>query len=145
MITDLQMDSGSPVRDVATFVSLYLVLSLPPFLLLNRDLSAGVVNIALAATVGATALVVVTGLVVLSEGVERYTGFLFGVTDLYSVVVDLAFLLAAVSWWLVPELAVRLLSAPELRFVLAAVIVCQVPMVLFLSAMTVVGRAQSPA
>ena len=138
MITDLQMDSGSPVRDVATFVSLYLVLSLPPFLLLNRDLSAGVVNIALAATVGATALVVVTGLVVLSEGVDVPSQ---DVRRLF----DLAFLLAAVSWWLVPELAVRLLSAPELRFVLAAVIVCQVPMVLFLSAMTVVGRAQSPA
>jgi hypothetical protein len=139
------MAGERPVREVTTFVSLYLVLSLPPFLFLNRDLSAEVATVALLATVGATALVVVTALFVVSEGVERYTGFLFGLSDIYSVVVDLAFLLAAVSWWLVPELAVRLVSAPELRVVLAAVIICQVPMVLLLSAMTMVGRAQEPA
>ena len=139
------MVGESPLRDVTTFVSLYLVLSLPPFLLLNRDLSAGVINIALVAVVGTTALVLLAGLFVVSEGVKRYTGFLFGITDIYSVVVDIAFVVAAVSWWLVPELAVRYLSAPELRVVLAAIVVCQVPMVLFLSAMTVVGRATTPS
>ena len=138
------MAQGSSVRDVVTFVSLYLVLSLPPFLLLNRDLSAVVANLAVVAIVGTTGLVLVTALFILSEGVERYTSFLFGLTDFYSLVIDLAFVLAAVSWWLVPELAVRFLSTPELRVVLTAVIICQVPMVLFLSAMTVVGRAQSP-
>jgi heme/copper-type cytochrome/quinol oxidase subunit 4 len=131
-----------PVRGVTTFVSLYLLLSLPPFLLLNRDLSAVVTNIALVATLGMTALVLVSGLFVVSEGVERYTRFLFDVSNVYSVAVDLSFVLAAVSWWVVPELAVRLRSAPELRFVLAAVIICQLPMVLFLSVMTAIGKAQ---
>lgn len=138
------MTGKSPVGNVTAFVSLYLVLSLPPFLFLNRDLSAGVTTIALVAVVGTTALVLLAALFVVSEGVERYTAFLFGISDIYSVVVDIAFILAAVSWWLVPELAVWVLPAPELRAVLAAIVVCQVPMVLFLSAMTIVGRAHDP-
>jgi len=133
------MVGDQPVRDITVFVTLYLLLSLPPFLYLNRDLSAGVVNVALLATMGTTALVVVASLFFISEGVERYTGFLFAVTDVFSVVVDLAFVLAAVSWWAVPELAVRTMESPELRLVLAAIIVCHVPMVLFLSLMTIIG------
>jgi len=133
------MVGDQPVRDITVFVTLYLLLSLPPFLYLNRDLSAGVVNVALLATIGTTGLVVVASLFFISEGVERYTGFLFAVTDVFSVVVDLAFVLAAVSWWAVPELAVRTTASPELRLVLAAIIVCHVPMVLFLSLMTIIG------
>jgi len=133
------MVGDQPVRDITVFVTLYLLLSLPPFLYLNRDLSAGVVNVALLATIGTTGLVVVASLFFISEGVERYTGFLFAVTDVFSVVVDLAFVLAAVSWWAVPELAVRTMESPELRLVLAAIILCHVPMVLFLSLMTIIG------
>ena len=132
------------VRDITTFVSLYLILSLPPFLYLNRDLSAGVTNIALVAAVGTLGLVLTTGLFFVSEGVGRYTDFFFAVTDVYSVLVDLSFVLAAVSWWLVPELAGSLMEEPELRVVLAAVITCQVPMVLFLSLMTIIGQARTP-
>ncbi|MDS0281757.1 hypothetical protein [Haloarcula onubensis] len=137
------MVGKQPVRDITTFVSLYLLLSLPPFLYLNRDLSAEVATIALVAVVGTVALVLVTGLFFVSDGVERYTDFFFAVTDVYSVVVDLSFVLAAVSWWLVPELALATLPDPELRVVLAAIVICQVPMVLFLSLMTLIGRVQN--
>ena len=89
-------------------------------------------------------LVLTTGLFFVSEGVGRYTDFFFAVTDVYSVVVDLSFVLAAISWWLVPEVAVSLVAGLELRVVLAAIIICQVPMVLFLSLMTVIGQARAP-
>lgn len=138
------MVGGRAVRDITTFVSLYLVLSLPPFLYLNQNLSGLVTNIALLAVVGTVGLVIVTSLFFVSDGVERYTDFFFSVTDVYSVVVDLSFVLAAVSWWAVPELAVSLTQRPELRLVLTAIIICQVPMVLFLSLMTIMGRAVRP-
>ncbi|WP_276250883.1 hypothetical protein [Haloarcula rara] len=139
------MVGAHPVRDITTFVSLYLLLSLPPFLYLNRGLSTLVANIALLATVGTVALVLVTSLFFISEGVERYTNFFFDVTDVYSVFVDLAFVLAAVSWWAVPELATRFEWGAQLRYVITAIIVCHVPMILFLSLLTIMGRAQTPA
>ncbi|PSP61888.1 hypothetical protein BRC76_05380 [Halobacteriales archaeon QH_8_67_36] len=138
------MVGENPIRDVTVFVSLYLVLSLPPFLSLNRNLSSVVTDIALLAAVGTLALVLITVLFFVSEGVERYTNFFFAVTDIYSIVVDLSFVLAATSWWLVPEVAVSTGLTTELRVVLVAIIVCQVPMVLFLSLMTVIGQAQEP-
>jgi len=137
------MVGNSTVRDITVFVSLYLVLSLPPFLWLHQDLSTIVQNIALVAIAGTVALVLLTSLVLVSDGVERYTSFLFAVTDVYSVVVDLAFVLAAVSWWAVPELAVSTSWGAELRYVLTAIIICHVPMVLFLSLLTIIGRAQT--
>ena len=137
------MVGGRAVRDIMTFVSCYLLLSLPPFLFLNRNLSALVANIALLATVGTVALVLVTSLFLVSDGVERYTDFFFAVTDVYSVVVDLAFVLAAVSWWAIPRIVTRFQWGGQLRYVLTAIIVCHVPMVLFLSLLTVMGRAQT--
>lgn len=137
------MVGTSSVRDITTFVSLYLLLSLPPFLYLNQDLSALVSNIALLATAGTVVLVIIASLFFVSEGVGRYTNFFVDVTDLYSVVVDLAFVLAAVSWWAVPEFATRFQWGAQLRYVLTAIIVCHVPMVLFLSLLTIMGRAQT--
>jgi len=137
------MVGEKPVRDVTTFVSLYLVLSLPPFLYLNRGLSTLVTNIALVAAVGTVALVIVTSLFLISDGVERYTNFFVAVTDVYSAVVDLAFVVAAVSWWAVPELVTRYEWGGELRYVITAIILCHVPMVLFLSLLTIMGRAQT--
>jgi heme/copper-type cytochrome/quinol oxidase subunit 4 len=139
------MSGRRPVRDITTFVSLYLLLSLPPFLYLNQDLSAAVANIALVATAGTVVLVLVASLFFISDGVERYTDFFFAVTDVYSVVVDLAFVLGAVSWWVVPELATRFELGAQLRYVLAAIIICHVPMVLFLSLLTIMGRARTAA
>lgn len=138
------MVGADPVRDVTTFVSLYLLLSLPPFLYLNRGLSAVVTNVAMVATGGTLVLVLTAVLFFASDGVGRYTDFFFAVTDVYSVAVDLAFVLAAVSWWTVPVLATRFHWA-ELRYVLTAIIVCHVPMVLFLSLLTIMGRARTAA
>ena len=131
------------VRDITTFVSLYLLLSLPPFLYLNRDLSPFVSNIAVLATAGPVVLVIIASLFFVSDGVGRYTNFFVAVTDLYSVVVDLAFVLAAVSWWAVPEVATRFQWGAQLRYVLTAIIICHVPMILFLSLLTIMGRAQT--
>lgn len=136
------MVGQNPFRDVTIFVALYLVLSLPPFLYLNQDLSSSVVNLALAAVAGTTGLVIVASLFLINEGVGRYTAFLLTANDALSIVVDLSFLLAAVSWWLVPELAVRYSLGAELRFVLAAIIICQLPMVVFLSLLTIIGRTR---
>jgi len=136
------MVGGQAIRDVTTFVSAYLVLSLPPFLVLNRELSAEVVDLALLATVGTVALFLLAVLFVISDGVGKYTRFLGTVTDGFSVVVDLSFVLAAVSWWLVPETALAVRPGVELGVVLAAIITCQVPMLFFLSMMTVLGHAQ---
>ncbi|WP_324662056.1 hypothetical protein [Haloarcula sediminis] len=139
------MGGVNPVKDITTFVSLYLLLSLPPFLYLNRGLSAVVTNLALVATAGTVLLVLTAALFFASDGVRRYTEFFFAVTDVYSVIVDLAFVFAAVSWWTVPELATRFQWGAELRYVLTAIIVCHVPMVLFLSLLTVMGRARTAA
>jgi len=136
------MLGGKPVRDVTVFVSLYLVLSLPPFLLFNRDLSAEVVNLATLAAVGTAGLAVVAVLFLASEGVDRYVRFLSVPTDPLSVVVDAAFVLAAVSWWLVPELAFYVDAGPELGVLLGVILICHIPLVLFLSLMTVVGKAK---
>jgi len=136
------MVGGNAVRDVTVFVSLYLILSLPPFLALNRDLSTSVVSIALVASLGTVGLALVAGLFLASEGVDRYTDFLFSVSDLFSVVVDPSFVLAAVSWWAVPEVAMRYELGLGLGPVIAAIIVCHIPMVLLLSLMTIVGEVQ---
>jgi len=136
------MVGGNAVRDVTVFVSLYLILSLPPFLALNRDLSTSVVSIALVASLGTVGLALVAGLFLASEGVDRYTDFLFSVSDLFSVVVDLSFVLAAVSWWAVPEVVMRYELGLGLGPVIAAIIVCHIPMVLLLSLMTIVGEVQ---
>jgi hypothetical protein len=93
------------------------------------------------AVVGTVGLVVLTTLVVASEGVSRYNQFLAAPTDLLSVLVALSFLFAATAWWLVPELLFRF--GPDLSFdVLVLVLLfCQLPMVLFLSLLTAIGKA----
>jgi hypothetical protein len=136
------MLGDKPVRDLTVFVSLYLVLSLPPFLFLNRDLSAEVVGLATLAAVGTAGLAVVAVLFLASEGVDRYVRFLSVPTDPLPMVVDAAFVLAAVSWWLVPEVAFYSDADLELGVLLGAILICHIPLVLFLSLMTAIGRAK---
>jgi len=136
------MARGNAVRDVTVFVSLYLVLSLPPFLYLNQGLSSLVNNVALVASLGTAGLAIVAGLVLANEGVTRYTQFLFSISDAFSALVDLSFVLAAVSWWAVPEAVMRLALGLGLAQVITAIIICHVPMVLLLSLMTIVGEVQ---
>jgi len=87
------------------------------------------------------ALVVLAALVLASEGVSRYNRFLAAPTDLLSVLVALSFLLAATAWWLVPELFFRFEVGLSFDSLLTVVIFCQLPMVLFLSLLTVIGKA----
>lgn len=136
------MSGNQPVRDVIVFVTVYLVLSLLPFLVLNPDLSTGVRRTATIAALGTALLVFVAGLFLASEGVDRFVQFLRAPTDLLSVVVIVSYLGAAVSWWAVPEVGYYLDVALTIDTVLGAIIVCHVPMVLFLSLMTAIGKAE---
>jgi hypothetical protein len=138
------MVGENPIRDVTIFVSAYLVLSLPPFLFLNRELSATVLNVAVLAGGGTILLVVVATLLLASEGVGRYTEFFFAPSDSFSVLVDLAFVLGATSWWLVPEVAVSVRRDVDLPIVITAIIISHLPMVLLLSLMTIIADAQRP-
>jgi len=136
------MLKGKPVRDVTVFVSLYLVLSMLPFLLLNRDLSPEVTGVATFATLGTAALFAIAGLFLASEGVGRYRQFLLVPSDPLSVVVDAAFVLAPVSWWVAPEVAFYYEVGVDLGDLLGIVLVCHLPLVLFLSLMTAIGKAK---
>lgn len=134
-------------RDIVVFTTLYLLLSLVPFLALNQTVISAVrdrlgsVDVVAVAVVGTAGLVVLTALVVASEGVSRYNQFLAAPTDLLSVLVALSFLLAASAWWLVPELLFR--YGPDLSFDVLVVVplLCQLPMILFLSLLTALGKA----
>lgn len=131
-----------PIRDVLVFVTLYLLLSLPPFLALNPDLSSGVLRTATVAVFGTVLLAVIAGLFLAKEGVDRFVQFLLAPTDLLSIVVALAFVVAAISWWAVLEVAIFYELDPSLDMVLGAIIICHIPMVLFLSLMTAIGKTQ---
>lgn len=134
---------GKPIRDVTVFVSVYLLLSLPPFLVLNQDVLREVqVEITLIAIVGTAVLVVFSILAVSRAGIGRFTDFLLGPTDITSILVDLAFVIGAVSWWLVPEILPETGIPVELGTVLGVIIVCHIPLVLVLALLTVVGKSK---
>ncbi len=139
------MVGGQHVRDVTIFFTLYLLLSLGPFVVLNRDilseLGETVATNTVTFAIGGTALLaVVSGLFLASEGVDRYNQFLFAPTDFLSILVEASFIIAAISWWLVPELSMQLDTPLTVDTTLFVIILCQVPMVLFLSLMTAVGK-----
>lgn len=135
------------ITDIVVFTTLYLFLSLPPFLLVNQAVLSEVrervapVDVVAVAVAGTAGLLVLTALVLASEGISRYNQFLAAPTDLLSVCVTLSFLFAAVSWWLVPELLFW--AEPGLSFdlLVIAVLFCQIPMILFLSLLTAIGKA----
>lgn len=138
---------GRQYRDIVVFTTLYLLLSLVPFLALNQAVISAVrdrlgsVDVVAVAVVGTAGLVVLTALAVASEGVSRYNQFLAAPTDLPSVLVALSFLFAASAWWLVPELLFR--YGPDLSFdvLVVVLLLCQLPMILFLSLLTALGKA----
>jgi hypothetical protein len=137
---------SSQFRDIVVFTTLYLFLSLVPFLVLNQAVISAVrdrlgsVDVVAVAVVGTLGLVALTALVLASEGVSRYNQFLVAPTDALSVLVALSFLFAASSWWLVPELLFRF--GPDLSFdvLLIVLLFCQIPMILFLSLLTALGN-----
>ncbi|MXR50567.1 hypothetical protein GRX03_02950 [Halovenus sp. WSH3] len=133
--------------DIVVFTTLYLFFSLPPFLVFNRGVLSEIrarlapIDVVAVAVLGTVALVVLTGLVVAREGVNRYNQFLTAPTDVPSAVVALSFLLAATAWWLVPEVVFRFEMGLSFDLLLVAVLFCQIPMLLFLSLLTAVGKA----
>jgi hypothetical protein len=137
---------GSQYRDILVFTTLYLFLSLPPFLLFNRAVLSDIrtrlaFDIVAVAVAGTVALVVLTALVLASEGVSRYNQFLAAPTDLLSVLVALSFLLAATAWWTVPELLFRVDISLAFDLLIILVLFCQLPMIIFLSLLTAIGKA----
>jgi hypothetical protein len=137
---------GREYRDVVVFVALYLLVSLPPFLFFNRDVIGALrervapVDVVTVAVAGTGFVLVLAALILADEGIDRYNGFLFAPTDALSVLVGLSFLVAAASWWLVPELSFRLEWGLPLDLLLVVVLSCQTPMIVFLSLLTAIGR-----
>lgn len=136
-------------RSLLLFLGGYLLLSVPPFLYLNREVLDAVraglsPTDPLAVVWVAVALSVLLGLLRAGEGVERYTLFFTVPGNLFAVLVLLSYVFAAVAWWAVPELVFHLEVDVTLNQLLLLVLACQVPMVVFLSLMTALGRALSP-
>lgn len=131
-----------PIRDVTVLVTLYLLLSVPPYLYFNRELSVVRSSLALIAILGTVFLVLVSGLLVAREGVMRFVRFLLNPTDLFSVFVEVSFGVAAVSWWLLPEVVASTALDLQLATVLTVIVLCHLPLVLLLSLMTVVGDSK---
>jgi hypothetical protein len=134
---------GQSVRELAIFVSIYLLLSLPPFLVLNQEILSEIqVEVATIAIVGTAVLVVLSMLFLSREGVDRFTDFLLAPTDITSILVDVAFLAGAISWWLVPEIVLESEIPAELGTILAVIIGCHIPLILVLALLTVVGKSR---
>lgn len=141
-------DTGQ-YRTVLGFLVGYLVLAWPPFLYLNREVLDEVTSqlstvdpLMVVWIVGGLAVVV--GLARAREGVERYNQFLRAPSNAVAFLVALSFLVAAVSWWALPEVVFALELGLTLNQVLVLILVCQAPMLVFLSLMTVLGKAMSP-
>lgn len=142
------MVGGRAIREVLVFVTLYLLLSLIPFLVLNLDIIDAIStqfggNVVLTAVLGTAILSILSGLVVAQEGVERYVRFLSAPTDVLSILVGVAFLVAATSWWLISELNLVYDWGLSLEYLLVLILLCHVPMVMLLSLLTAVGKAQT--
>lgn len=141
------MPGSRKFRDVVLFVTLYILLSFPAFLYFNQEIVAEVreriapLDIVTVAIAGTAVFVLISVLLLAEEGVDRYNQFLFAPTDVLSVLIEFFFVLAAVSWWVIPEMSERLGWGLGLDTLLLLILVCQLPMVLFLSLMTAVGKA----
>lgn len=140
------MADSRKYRDVVLFVTLYILLSFPPFLYLNQEIIDDVreqiaFDIVTGAIIGTLLFAIIAGLLLADEGVDRYNQFLFAPTDVLSVLIELFFVLAAISWWVVPELVAYFGWGLGLDTMLLLIIACQLPMIVFLSLMTAVGNA----
>jgi hypothetical protein len=143
------MPETGQYRTVLGFLLGYLLLAWPPFLYLNQEV-LGEVTAQLSTIDPLTGVWIVGGLVVVlglaraREGVQRYNQFLAAPSNAVAFFVALSFLVAAVSWWALPELVFTLDLGLSLNQVLLLILACQAPMIVFLSLMTVLGKAMSP-
>jgi len=141
------MVASAKFKDVVLFITLYILLSFPPFLVFNREIIGDiqdriVLDLVTIAVIGTGLIILITALLLASEGVDRYNQFLFAPTDVLSVLIEFSFVVAAISWWFVPEFTEWAGHNLDLDAMLLIVLVCQLPMVLFLSLMTAIGKAQ---
>ena len=139
------MADSQGVRDVTIFVTMFLVLSLIPFAILNREVLGDVQlfvaqDVVMVALGGVLVFVAISGLFLARQGVDRYNQFLLAPTDALSVLMGVFFVLGAFSWWLVPGVAFYYELGFGLAELLALIIACQLPMVMFLSLMTAIGN-----
>ena len=141
------MFGRSIYRAYLTFVGLYLLLSLPPFLALNFEFVQQVyTRVVVPDLTVAVGLVLLTFLIMYmltlaDDGVDRYVEFLRAPTDVLSILIILSFLWAAMSWWAVPELVFFYDFDLTLTELLLPILVSQIPMLLFLSLLTAIGKA----
>lgn len=143
------MADTSRYRTVLGFLFVYLVLALPPFLYLNREVFGEVVETLLTvdplvAVWVLSATAVLAGLFRAAEGVQRYNRFLAAPKNAVAVLVALSFLLAATSWWVVPEAVFYFEVDVTLNQALVLILLCQAPMLVLLSLLTVLGKVLSP-
>lgn len=152
--TDSMVDS-TPVSgldreypDILTFFALYLLIAGLPYLYLNWEAVETVVSayyppdpVGLVLWV-LGALVLFIGLVLADPGVERYVEFLFWPTDVVSALVDATYVWAAMSWWVIPELARVSDLTPSWELYLGGVFLSHLPPVLFLTLLTTAGFAK---
>lgn len=131
-----------PVRRIVLVVGVYLLVSFPPYLYFNWDAVADR-SLVLAVAIGGTGLVlVVAGAVLARDGLARYAGLLLGRTDGLTVVAKATFVLAAASWWLVPEFVFAFDLGIGLPVVLTAIALAHAPVAIFLSLSTIVGESK---
>jgi hypothetical protein len=138
-------------RRILVFVVVYLLLAVVPYLVLNWDIVVRVLADAVPPSPTAVvAILVVAGLIfgVLvygADGVDRYAQFLLAPTDWLSILVALSFIMAASTWWAVPEAALSYYGRVDLSILYFLVFLGHVPMMLFLSLMAALGFAQDAA
>lgn len=133
---------AGPVRRIVVVVGAYLLVSFPPYLYLNWDAVADRSFVLLLAAAGTGLVVLLAGLFLLSDGLTRYGALLVGRTDPLTFVVKATFLLAAASWWLVPEVVFVLDVPVGLPMVFTAIAIAHLPVMLFLSLTTIIGESQ---
>jgi len=136
-------------RNVVVFVGLYLLVSMGPYAVLNPELVATVLESyyppdLLGVVVFGLAVVGLLASVVLTErGIERYVQFLFWPSDALSVLLNLAYTWAAVSWWVLPELIAYVGLDVGFGTLLGLSVASQLPAVLFLALLTILGEAKA--
>ncbi|MFB6311876.1 MAG: hypothetical protein ABEH64_11935 [Salinirussus sp.] len=137
-----QMVTLRAVWDLVVLVTTYLLFSLVPFVLLSPHRVSGfrswiAQNVIYVAFLGTFMLTILSLLVVAWTGVERYVDILRTPTDPLSIVVGATFLMAAVSWWLLPAINQAFAFGLSTEGVILAVVVAHIPVVLFMSLLTV--------
>ena len=132
-------------------VGLYLVVAVPPYAALNWDIVTRVLARSFPPSPLQLLGVLVVAAVLLgalgwaSAGVDRFVQFLVAPTDTLSILVGVSFLFAAASWWAVPAVVLALAGRVPPPVLYVVVFASHVPLLLFLSLLTVAGLAHRRA